>query len=234
MLFTLPFSREFSLRSAESFEREILAGAIGVRGVVAGANFHYGHNRSGTLSSLARAGQVNGFEVVEAPTLLDERGEAFSSTRIRQALGDARPDEAAHLLGRYWEIESVVEKGDQRGRQLGFPTANGSLGDLLRPAYGIYAVEARIGKRPDAKVHHGVASIGIRPMWRTDEPLIETHIFNFAEDIYGQHIRVSLVAYLRPEIHFESVDALTVQIARDCDEARQRLDVAGGASGVFS
>jgi riboflavin kinase/FMN adenylyltransferase len=226
LLYVLPFSREFSLRSADEFARDVLVEGIGIKGAIAGANFLYGHNRAGTLTQLRAEGQALGFEVAEAPTLTDERGEPYSSTRIRQALSDARPDEAAHLLGRPWAIETMVERGDQRGRELGYPTANGRLGDLLHPAYGIYAVRATVGTNP--AVLHGVANIGIRPMWKSDQPLLETFIFDFDQDIYGQSMRVELVDFLRPEEKFDSIEALKVQMAKDCQVAREKLQTLIG------
>ena len=221
LLYSLPFSRELSLTSAAAFESEILADGLGIKGAVVGSNFRYGQNRAGTFPALQEAGETHGFVVREAPAWRDERGEVVSSTRIRQALADGRPDEAAHLLGRPWSIEAVVERGDQRGRQLGYPTANGLLGPFLRPAYGIYAVRARIAGEPVAI--DGVASIGIRPMWETPQPLIETHLFAFDRDIYGRHLRVELVSYLRPEIKFDGVEALIGQIELDCMAAKAAL-----------
>ena len=224
--YVLPFSRELSLTSATAFETDILQAGLGIRGAVVGANFHYGQNRAGTFSTLQAAGEKLGFMVEEAPAWRDERGEVISSTRIRQALIDGRPAEAAHLLGRYWEIEAVVERGDQRGRQLGFPTANGLLGSLLRPAYGIYAVRARLAGEPAMLT--GAASLGIRPMWETSEPLLETHLFDFDRDIYGQHLTVELVDYLRPEAKFEDIETLKRQMQRDCSAAKATLQTVAG------
>jgi riboflavin kinase/FMN adenylyltransferase len=220
-LYSLPFSRELSLTSAAAFESEILAHGLGIRGAVVGSNFRYGQGRTGTFPALQAAGEKLGFVVREAPARRDERGEVISSTRIRQALADGRPDEAAHLLGRNWSIEAVVERGDQRGRQLGYPTANGLLGLSLRPAYGIYAVRARIAGEP--ALIDGVASIGIRPMWETAQPQIETHLFAFDRDIYGRHLTVELVSYLRPEAKFDGIESLIQQIERDCTAAKAVL-----------
>jgi riboflavin kinase/FMN adenylyltransferase len=221
ILYSLPFSRELSLTSAAAFESEILAQGLGIRGAVVGSNFRYGQSRAGTFPALQAAGEQLGFIVQEAPAYRDERGEVISSTRIRQALADGRPDEAARLLGRPWSIEAVVERGDQRGRELGYPTANGLLGLSLRPAYGIYAVRARLAGEP--AMLDGVASIGIRPMWETPQPLIETHLFDFDRDIYGRHLTVELVKFLRPEVKFDGIEALVQQIERDCAAAKEIL-----------
>jgi riboflavin kinase/FMN adenylyltransferase len=129
---------------------------------------------------------------------------------------------AASLLGRPWEIDGHVIGGDRRGRELGFPTANLKLGEYLRPAFGIYAVRARLD-RPGAPWIDGVANLGIRPMWRTDEPMLETHLFDFADDIYGQVLRVRLIARLRPEAKFDSIEALVAQVDQDKIAAREAL-----------
>ena len=224
--YILPFSRELSLTGATAFETDILQAGLGIRGAVVGANFRYGQNRAGTFPTLQAAGERLGFVVEEAPAWRDERGEVVSSTRIRQALTEGRPAEAAHLLDRYWEIEAVVERGDQRGRQLGFPTANGLLGGLLRPAYGIYAVRARLAGEP--AVLTGAANLGIRPMWETSDPLLETHLFDFDRDIYGRHLTVELVDYLRPEAKFNDIEALKQQMQRDCSAAKAALRAVAG------
>ena len=168
--------------------------------------------------------QSTRFCCVTAPVTVDENGEPISSSRVRTALASGRPELAAHLLGRRWSIDYRVEAGDRRGRELGFATANGTLGRLMRPAYGIYAVFAYL---EDGRRLPGVANIGIRPMWETSEPLVETHIFDFCEDIYGQNLRVEVEKYLRPEIKFTSVETLISQINLDCMQARAILDSNG-------
>jgi riboflavin kinase/FMN adenylyltransferase len=158
----------------------------------------------------------------------DESGGVYSSSRIRQLLGEGKPREAAALLGRPWEIEGRVEHGDKRGRTLDFPTANVMLGDYLRPAYGVYAVRAAVDEGRDAPVwRDGVANLGIRPMWQTDEPVLETFLFDFSGDLYGRHLRVQLVDFLRGEQRFDGVDALVAQMRRDTDAARAALAAEG-------
>ena len=137
---------------------------------------------------------------------------------------------AAELLGRPWEIDGRVIQGDQRGRELGFPTANLTLGEYLRPAFGIYAIRAQID-RPGAPWIDGVANLGIRPMWRVAEPLLEAHLFDFSGDLYGRTLRVRLIERLRPEQTFDSVDALVEQVALDMAAARERAK-AGSGGGV--
>jgi riboflavin kinase / FMN adenylyltransferase len=157
------------------------------------------------------------------PVVVPGQGK-ISSTRIRDALKQGRPDEAAALLGHWWTIESRVEHGDKRGRALGFPTANMRLVDSLKPAFGIYAVRATIveNENPTAQ-HEGVANFGIRPMFEAEVPLFETFLFDFDGDLYGKHLAVELIAYLRPEAKLDSVEALKTQIAKDSDEARRVL-----------
>ena len=148
----------------------------------------------------------------------------ISSSRIRQALAAGDPATATHLLTRPFAIEGVVEHGDARGRTLGYPTANVRLGQYQRPQYGIYAVRIRI--EGDEQDHPGVASFGIRPMFDPPEELLEAHLFDFDGDLYGRRIEVDLMAYLRPEAKFDSVDALIEQIRADEVEARRLLALA--------
>ena len=148
------------------------------------------------------------------------------SSRIRSLLQAGQPRAAAELLGRPWEIEGRVERGDRRGRLLNYPTANIDLDEYLRPAYGVYAVRAAIDQpaisgpldwRP------GVANIGIRPMYQVDRPLLEVHLFDFDGDLYGRHLRVQIIDYLRGEAKFDTVEELTAQMDLDSERARAAL-----------
>ncbi len=153
--------------------------------------------------------------------------EKISSTEIRDALKAGKPDVAARLLGHWWSVEGRVEHGDKRGRTIGFPTANMKLTDVLHPAFGIYAVRAKIIE--DDKVvatHDGAASFGIRPMFETPTPLLETYLFDFSGDLYGKHMAVELIAWLRPEAKLDGLEALKSQIAKDNDAARKALAAA--------
>ena len=225
IVYQVDFDRDFAVLDAAAFERTFLRDCLGATGIVTGGNFRYGAGRGGNFATLAAFGATHGIPVVSAPTMRDERGEPYSSTRVRQALLDARPDHAAALLGRNWDIDFTVEHGDKRGRQIGFPTANGRFGDLLAPAYGIYAVRTWI--ESEAEPVDGVASIGIRPMWQTPLPTIEVHLFDFDRDIYDAALRVELVAYLRPEAKFDGIETLVAQIGRDCAGARRALKSTG-------
>ena len=146
-------------------------------------------------------------------------GEIYSSTRIREALRAGWPSEAAELLGHPWEIEGVVEQGDQRGRTIGFPTANVALGEHLRPRFGVYAVRALV----DDKWRDGVANLGRRPTVGKLQENFEVHLFDFAGDLYGQTLRVALVDFIRPEMKFAGLDELKAQIAADGQAAKAIL-----------
>jgi riboflavin kinase / FMN adenylyltransferase len=227
-MFALTFDESMATRSAENFVHEVLVKGLGISGVVVGPDFEFGKGRSGNVAILKELGAANGFTVTVfdmVKALSDSgAGEKISSTRIRDALRDAHPEEAARLLGRFWAIEARVEHGDKRGREMGFPTANMHLGHCLAPAFGVYAVRVTIteNEKPVGR-HDGVANFGIRPMYQTKVPLMEAHLFDFDGDLYGKHLSVELIAYLRPEAKFESLDALIAQIGADAQKAREIL-----------
>ena len=223
-VFVLPFNQALSELSAEDFVRRILAEDLRARHVLVGDNFFFGHKRGGDTALLERLGRVHGFGVSIMRRVEGTTGEAYSSTGIRDYLTAGNPTRAALLLGRYWEIEGRVQSGAKLGRELGFPTANIALGEVLEPAYGVYAVRAGVDRGGQTVWHPGVANIGIRPMVEGDEPLLEVHLFDFDEDLYGAHMRVALVDYLRPEMTFEDMAALRVQMVEDSRRARVILD----------
>jgi riboflavin kinase/FMN adenylyltransferase len=227
--FALPFDAAMAARSAPEFVRDVLVNGLGVSGVVVGEDFVFGKGRGGNLQTLKEEGAQHGFTVTPFHTVLATAGEKISSTRIREALKAARPGEAARLLGRHWAVEARVEHGDGRGRTMGFPTANMHLGHCLAPAFGVYAVRATIfenDQMPSGEKttrHDGVANFGIRPMYQVTVPLMEAHLFDFDGDLYGKHLSVELVDYVRPEASFSGLPALIAQIADDCQTARQIL-----------
>jgi riboflavin kinase/FMN adenylyltransferase len=225
-LFALPFDAEMSHRSAPAFVHDVLVEGLGAGAVVVGPDFEFGKGRSGNVSTLEHMGEMEGFAVTCFDMVTTE-GAKISSTRIREALQAAKPQEAASLLGRWWGIEARVEHGDKRGRTMGFPTANMHLGHCLAPAFGVYAVRVTIldNERPVSR-HDGVANFGIRPMYQTQVPLMEAHLFDFDGDLYGKHLMVELIAYIRPEAKFADLDALVVQIGQDAQKARQILGAA--------
>lgn len=221
VLYALPFDRPFSRLSADAFIADVLVGGFGVRHVVAGSDFMFGRDRGGSMPLLAEQGAAIGFGVTAAePVSVD--GAIVSSSRIRRLLSEGRPAEAAQLLGRPWEIEGRVESGRRLGRTIGFPTANIALGECLRPAVGVYAVEARLDEA-GAPLWHGVANFGRRPTIDGTSLWLEVHLFDWSGDLYGRHLRVGLREYLRGERKFDGLAALTAQIAEDAAQARALL-----------
>lgn len=218
-MLVLRFDSELADLSAEAFAVERLRGRYGAAGVVTGADFTFGRGRNGDVAVLARLGQTHGF-IVDTVAPVCEGEQPVSSTRIRALLRGGRPREAAALLTRAFAIEGVVEPGAQLGRTLGYPTANIRLGRYLRPAYGIYAVRARLA---NGRVLDGVANLGIRPSFEPPVELLEPFFFDFTGDLYGQTLEVQLIDYLRPEVKFDSLEALKVQMDRDCVDARAAL-----------
>jgi len=232
LLFALTFDGEMAKRTPQDFVLNVLVDGLGLSGVVVGHDFEFGQKRAGNLATLAYMGEMEGFSVTAFDTVTASGDEKISSTLIRQMLKQARPEEAARLLGHPWTVEARVEHGDARGRKMGFPTANMHLGHCLAPAYGVYAVRVDIleGDRAVAR-HDGVANFGIRPMYQVNVPLMETHLFDFDGDLYGKKIQVEFVQKLRDEEKFESLDAMVRQIDRDAAAARQILRrLHGGAT----
>lgn len=210
-LYELPFNSALSALSAQEFASEIIAKRLGLAHVVVGEDFCFGKGRSGTARDLTAFGKDYGFGVTIAPMLDLDIGEV-SSTAIRQALTDGRPLDAAQMLGHYHRIDGPVIRGEQRGRDLGYPTANMSIAGLHPPKFGVYAVEVDVLEGPHKGSYHGAASIGTRPMFGENTANCETFLFNFKGDLYGTEISVALVEYLRPELKFDSLDALIAQM----------------------
>jgi riboflavin kinase / FMN adenylyltransferase len=223
-LFALTFDGDMARRSPEDFVQNVLIAGLGISGVVVGHDFEFGQKRAGNLATLSLLGEKQGFTVTAFDTVTASGDEKISSTLIRQLLKQAKPEEAARLLGHAWAVEARVEHGDARGRKMGFPTANMHLGHCLAPAFGVYAVRVAIleGDRVVAR-HDGVANYGIRPMYQVQVPLLETHLFDFDGDLYGKYLSVELIRYIRPEAKFPSLDALIAQIAADAAKAREIL-----------
>lgn len=216
LLFALRFDLEFAKKTPEEFAREVLAEGLGARHVLAGYNFVFGHGRAGTPARLIELGKAHGFGATIVPPVTRADGEVISATAVRDHLLRGAPTAAASLLGRLWEIEGRVEEGDRRGRNIGFPTANIALGEHLRPATGVYAVEVE-GLGP------GVANLGWRPTVGGSDLRFEVHLLDFSGDLYGRTLRVALVEYLRGERKFEGLDTLKAQIAEDARRAREVL-----------
>jgi riboflavin kinase/FMN adenylyltransferase len=223
-MYALAFDAEMAAKSAQDFVMDVLVDALAVGQVVVGPDFRFGKARGGDASVLAYMGEMEGFGVTIVEPVIDRARGKISSTRIRDALKAGKPQEAAELLGHWWTIETRVEHGDKRGRTIGFPTANMRLDEYLKPAFGIYAVRATVMEN-DAAVsrHDGVANLGVRPMFETKTPLLETYLFDFAGDLYDRHLAVELVSYIRAEEKFDGLEALKTQIAKDSDAARKAL-----------
>lgn len=224
-LYELPFDAVMAGFTPEAFARDVLAGGLGLRHVVVGRDFCFGKGRAGTAADLVALGKTHGFGVTLAD-LLEISGKQVSSTAIRTALSEGRPRDAAAMLGHLHRIEGAVLHGEKRGHDLGFPTANMSVDQLHLPKLGVYAVKVDVLTGPLAGGYLGAASLGVRPMFGENTANLETHLFDFKGDLYGQHLSVALVEYLRPELKFDSIDALIDQMGRDCDRARAILATA--------
>jgi riboflavin kinase/FMN adenylyltransferase len=222
MLLELPFDDAFSHLSAAQFCEGVLHEGLGAAHLACGADFAFGHRRGGDIGVLSAAAERLGMGLTIVPPVSDAQG-PVSSTRIRRLLQDGYPERAALLLGRPFAITGQVSPGVARGRTIGFPTANIALGLHLEPARGVYAVTAHL---PDGRAFGGVANIGLRPTVGGTVSRLEAHLFDFAEDIYGQLVSVSLLAFLRAEQKFADFAALRAQIETDATHARQFLDTA--------
>jgi riboflavin kinase/FMN adenylyltransferase len=223
LLVVVPFDLAFARLTPRAFVEQVIVGGLGARHVVCGHDFAFGHGRRGTPEMLLWMGDEFDFGFTCVHEVRDGDAEPYSSTRIRQFLQAGRPADAARLLGRPFEIEGEVVTGEQRGRRLGYPTANVALADYLRPAFGIYAVEAGWIDNGEWVWRAAVANIGIRPTFGAPEPLLEVHVFDFAGDLYGRTLATRLLHYLRPEKKFDGVEPLRAQMAEDCARARALL-----------
>ncbi|SMX40395.1 bifunctional riboflavin kinase/FAD synthetase [Maliponia aquimaris] len=221
-LYQLNFNTALASLTPEQFAGRVIRDGLGLVNVVVGADFCFGKGRAGDVEDLKRFGADMGFGVTVAE-LLETGGVQVSSTAIRDALSDGRPRDAKALLGHWHRIEGEVIGGEQRGRQLGYPTANMSIDGLHPPRFGVYAVLVDVRDGPHRGSYHGAASIGVRPMFHGEVPNIETFLFDFTGDLYGATLSVGLVDYLRPELKFDGLDALIAQMDADCAQARAIL-----------
>ena len=221
-LYEVPFNAALVALTPRDFAQEIIRDRLGLSHVVVGQDFCFGKDRAGNAADLERFGAEMGFGVTVAPMVALPEGRV-SSTAIRATLTDGRPRDAAAMLGHWHRIVGEVIRGDQRGRELGYPTANMSIAGLHPPKFGVYAVRVDIANGPHAGRYGGAASIGIRPMFNGEVPNCETFIFDFKGDLYGQHLSVALVDYLRPEMTFDGLPGLIAQMDADCARARDIL-----------
>lgn len=213
--------------SAEAFVEDVLVGGFGAHHLVIGSDFRFGHKRQGDVALLSRIGAPHGLTVTHAGRLNLRAGVPYSSTAVREALVQGRPEEAAAVLGRPWEIIGRVIGGDRLGRSIGYPTANLALDRFLRPALGVYAVRAAIDGPGQTVWWDGVANIGNRPTVDGREERLEVHLLNAVPDLYGRCLRVKLLRFLRSERRFESLEILREQIAADVAAARLVFSVRG-------
>jgi len=213
------FGAALAALDAEEFVRDVLAGQIGAAGVVTGDDFSFGKGRSGDPALLKAVGERYGVVAEAVPQVLLD-GERISSGRIREAMIAGDIGSATRMLTRDYAIEGVVQRGDQRGRELGYPTANIAMGDYQRPKYGIYAVRVTLD---DGSEHPGVASLGVRPMFDPPQELLEAYLFEFDGDLYGRKIEIALHGYIREEKKFDGVEALIAAMSEDESRAREML-----------
>jgi len=216
-LWLLNFNQDLAQLSANSFIEQILVDALAIKHIVVGHDFTFGKNRQGNIDTLRDHG---GFAVTEIQAVGDAQ-QTYSSSAIRACLREGKIDMAHTMLGHDFTIRGTVESGDQRGRELGTPTANIALGDMLRPAYGVYAVTVTL----EGKKYAGVANLGTRPTVDGKNEWLEVHLFDQRIDLYDKILNVTLVAYLRPEQRFASPDALKAQIVQDVAQAKEALSL---------
>ncbi|CAK8722914.1 MAG: riboflavin kinase [Candidatus Electronema aureum] len=221
-LVIIPFDRQFAQMSAAAFVEDILCRTLGVQELVIGYDYALGRGREGTIDFLRRQGEERGFPVTVVEAHYED-GLPVSSTRIRQLVTEGRMQEVRRLLGRCYHIRGEVQRGRQRGRGLGFPTANLHITEEdLCPKKGVYVTQVICGGR----MYGSISNIGRNPTFGENELVAETHIFDFSDDIYGQPIRLNLLRHLRGEIKFNSADELAAQIRRDVETARHVLEDA--------
>lgn len=220
ILYLLPFDGEMAGMSDSGFAERVLAQGLGIRHAGVGFDFTFGKGRSGSPEALRTYGERLGFTVSVAERLDDADGLKLSSSAVREALKAGDMARAAAILGRPFAIQGEVIHGDKRGRTIGVPTANVELNGYMRPAYGVYATRTRL---PDGRLIDGVASLGVRPMYALETPLLEVWLFDFNEEIYGQTVDTQLIAWLRGEEKFDGLDALKAQIEADAAAARAVL-----------
>lgn len=219
----LHFDRALATMEAEDFVARILVHDLGARHVVVGEDFAFGRGRKGNVALLKDMAAAGGFAVSPAVQVRDGKGAVISSNTIRAFLKNGDPVAAATLLGRPWEVDGRVVRGDARGHDLGFPTANVRMEGLLLPCPGVYAVRAGIDAGAETEWFDGAANFGTRPQFQGDEPRLEVFLIDFSGDLYGRTLRVAFVSYLRPEAAFDSVAALVEQMKCDVRDARARL-----------
>lgn len=217
-IFQIPFDKQFAALSANDFINQVLYKTLRVTHIACGQGFAFGRHREGNTEILISETNKLGIGVTIVDPMQDEQG-IISSSRIRSSLQHGQPEQAAQLLGRVWTIQNIVQHGDKRGRTIGFPTANLSLGEQLEPKCGVYAIKVRLPNHH--KVYEGVANVGYRPtIGQQNKICLEAHLFDFDQMIYGQKITIELYHFIREEKRFNGLDELKGQIAKDVVSAK--------------
>jgi len=231
----LPFNRDRARMSAQEFVLNILIKQIGAIHLVFGYDYRFGKGRGGGADMLTWMGQYEGFGTTTVEPIgvgvEGSAGEIYSSTLVRQAVREGLVRRAASLLGHWWSIEGQVQMGDQRGRTIGFPTANMDIEDYIKPRFGVYAVRVRLPKTGESFV--GVANVGKRPTFDKQDVKLEVHVFDFDRDIYEETMQVDFVSFIRGEQKFDGIDSLKAQIAKDCETAKLALANPDNAADRF-
>jgi riboflavin kinase/FMN adenylyltransferase len=218
----LRFDASMAAMTDREFCERVLRDDVGAASVSVGFDFRFGKNRMGDAASLERIGKELGFEVKIVPEVASD-GEKVSSSRIREAIERGDMEEAGEALGGYWITDAIVEHGEKRGRGLGFPTANMQLGEIVHPAYGVYAVWAR--QDDETAWRKGVANFGRTPTTGLRDPLLEVVMFDYNGDLYDKRVHTAFVKHLRPETKFAGLDELVAAMKQD--EAQARAALAG-------
>lgn len=221
-LIEIPFTREISTLTPKLFVKKILCDYLNLSHIVVGEDFKFGRHRKGTAKMLKELGNSFGTSVTIAPLLKTENLE-ISSTAIRKALKDGKPEEAARMLGDWYSIVGVVSEGDKRGRTLGYPTINIQMQNLHLPKFGVYSSIVEILTGTHKGSYASAVSIGERPTYGEQEPNLEAYLLDFSGDLYGEQVSISLMSFQRPELFFNSSDELIVQMKVDCDIARETI-----------
>ncbi len=227
ILYVIKFDKKFANLSPKNFISEIIVEGLEAKHVVIGYDFAFGSNRGGNIKLLESLSLSGGYSVHEVLKAQDEKG-PFSASAIRECIHVGDVESATKILGRQWEIMGRVKGGDRIGRTMGFPTANLSVSNILKPASGIYAVWASVkhlGDSPEQtnKWYRAAAYVGRRPTFDKTEELLETHIFDFDAEIYGQLLRVAFVSRIRGDQKFDDQNQLSKQMDNDCLKAKEIL-----------
>jgi len=222
VLIEIPFNKELSLLDPKTFVSEVLCNYFKFKHIVVGEDFKFGYQRQGNAKILKELGAVFGCNVTIAKLIKSDDLE-ISSTKIRKALSDGRPENAAKMLGKYYSIAGKVLHGEKRGRTLGFPTLNLALDELHLPKFGVYSSVVEIITGKYSGVYNAVVSLGERPTYGRRNPNLEAHLINFSGDLYGEHVSVSLINFQRPELYFENSQRLIEQMKLDCKIAQKNL-----------